>query len=95
MAVADGRHDGDREEEGVGEVPVLGPALHLAVVVEVVGGGDDLVDEAAEVGVYLVVVGRLVEPLLGVIGVDLLPEVVGEVFGGIYDCLEIWLVDLN
>ena len=54
MSIADGGHDGDGEEEGVGEEPVLAPALHLPVVVEVLRCTHNLGRQAMQVFIHLV-----------------------------------------
>ena len=38
MAIAYGGHDGDGEEESVGEGPSLGPGVHLSIIVKIGSG---------------------------------------------------------
>ena len=54
MPVADGGHDGDGEEQGVGEEPVLAPALHLSVVIVVLRSADDLGRQAVQICTHLI-----------------------------------------
>lgn len=53
MAIPDGGHDGDGEEKGVGHGPVVVPALPLPVVVELLDGVDDGLNEGVQVSVHL------------------------------------------
>ena len=53
MAIADGCHDGDGEQKGIWEVPVPAPALHLTVIVEVLGSAHYLSSQSVEVSLYL------------------------------------------
>ena len=54
MSIADGGHDGDGEEQGVGEEPVLVPALHLTVVVQILRCAHNLGCQAVQVFTHLV-----------------------------------------
>ena len=54
MSIADGGHDGDGEEQGVGEEPVLVPALHLPIVVQILRCAHNLCSQAVQVFTHLV-----------------------------------------
>ena len=54
MSIADGGHDGDGEEQGIGEEPVLVPALHLPVVVQILRRAHNLCSQAVQVFTHLV-----------------------------------------